>query len=63
MYPLTSLLEFLSGGPEKQRGRLGFEGDHLTYELVKTLESGLSQEQAHLNLWAGRTPATGQEQG
>ena len=41
--PATSLLEFLSGGPEKQRGRLGFEGNHLTYELVKTLESGLSR--------------------
>ena len=40
--PDTSMVEFLSGGPEKQKGRLGFEGDHLTYGLVKTLESGLS---------------------
>ena len=42
--PNTSLLEFLSRGPVKQKGRLGFEGDHLTYGLVKTLESGLSRK-------------------
>ena len=41
--PDTFLVEFLSGGP-KQKGRLGFEGDHLTYELVKTLESELSRK-------------------
>ncbi len=42
--PDTSLAEFLLGGPEKQKGRLGFEGDHLTYGLVKTLESGPSRK-------------------
>ena len=41
--PDKSLQEFLSGGPGKQRGRLGFEGDHLTYGLVETLETGLSK--------------------
>ena len=34
---------FLSGGAGKQIGRLGFEGDHLTYGLVRSLESGLSK--------------------
>ncbi len=38
--PETGLQEFLWQGPGKQRGRLGFEADHLTYGLVTSLESG-----------------------